>query len=74
MGKVKSDIPRGRFVFRNGPNPSGERALNIQYVLDSVPVYRSTGIFLHPDNWNAAKQEVRRYSSEQKTRGFQIKD
>ena len=59
MGKVKSDTPRGRFVFRNGPNPSGERALNIQYVLDSVPVYRSTGIFLHPDNWNAAKQEVR---------------
>lgn len=59
MGKVKSDIPRGRFVFRNGPNPSGERALNIQYVLDSVPVYRSTGIFLHPDNWNAAKQEIR---------------
>ena len=59
MGKIKSEIPRGHFVFRNAPNAKGERALNLQYVCNGVPVYKSTGIFLHPDMWNAATQEVR---------------
>ena len=59
MGKIKSEIPRGHFVFRNAPNAKGERALNLQYVCNGVPVYKSTGIFLHPDMWNATTQEVR---------------
>ena len=59
MGKIKSEIPRGHFVFRNAPNAKGEHALNLQYVCNGVPVYKSTGIFLHPDIWNAATQEVR---------------
>ena len=32
MGKIKSEIPKGHFVFRNAPNAKGERALNLQYV------------------------------------------
>lgn len=59
MGKIKSEIPRGHFVFRNAPNAKEERALNLQYVCNGVPVYKSTGIFLHPDMWNAATQEIR---------------
>ena len=59
MGKIKSEIPRGHYVFRNAPNAKGERALNLQYVCNGVPVYKSTGIFLHPDMWNAATQEAR---------------
>ena len=26
MGKIKSEIPKGHFVFRNAPNAKGERA------------------------------------------------
>ena len=59
MRKIKSEIPRGHFVFRNAPNAKGEHALNLQYVCNGVPVYKSTGIFLHPDMWNAATQEIR---------------
>ena len=59
MGKVKSEIPKGRFVFRNAPNAKGERALNLQYVCNGVPVYKTTGIFLIPDMWNETMQEVR---------------
>ena len=28
MGKIKSEIPRGHFVFRSAPDAIGERALN----------------------------------------------
>lgn len=59
MGKIKSEIPKGHFVFRNAPNAKGERALNLQYVCNGVPVYKTTGIFLNPDMWNATAQEVR---------------
>ena len=45
MGKIKSEIPKGHFVFRNAPNAKGERALNLQYVCNGVPVYKTTGIF-----------------------------
>ena len=59
MGKIKSEIPKGHFVFRNAPNAKGERALNLQYVCNGVPIYKTTGIFLNPDMWNATAQEVR---------------
>ena len=59
MGKIKSEIPKGHFVFRNASNAKGERALNLQYVCNGVPVYKTTGIFLNPDMWNATAQEVR---------------
>ena len=41
MGKIKSEIPKGHFVFRNAPNAKGERALNLQYVCNGVPIYKT---------------------------------
>lgn len=45
MGRVKSKYPKGNFVFKSSkPNAKGERALYLQYIVNTIPVFITTGI------------------------------
>lgn len=51
--------PKGRFVFKKKPNAKGECSLYLQYTVDRKPVFRTTGIFLDPRDWDSGKQRIR---------------
>lgn len=53
-------IPQGKFLFKAKANASGKRSLYLQYVINSTPVFRTTGILLQDDEWDATAQMIKR--------------
>lgn len=60
-------IPQGKFVFKAKENEAGEKALYLQYVIDSTPVYRTTGIFVKEVCWDKKKQCIKSGASAART-------
>ena len=60
MGRVKSKYPKGNFVFKSSkPNAKGERALYLQYIVNTTPVFITTGIFIKDADWDNKTQKER---------------
>lgn len=59
MGRVKTQIPRATFAMKSGLNKKGESAIYIRYFIQGKYARRSTEIFLAPEDWDDAKQEVK---------------
>ena len=60
MGRVKSKYPKGSFVFKSPkPNAKGERALYLQYIVNTTPVFITTGIFIKDTDWDNKTQTVK---------------
>lgn len=60
MGRVKSKYPKGNFVFKSPkPNAKGERALYLQYIVNTTPVFITTGIFIKDADWDSKTQTVK---------------
>ena len=60
MGRVKSKYPKGNFVFKSSkPNAKGERALYLQYIVNTIPVFITTGIFIKDADWDNKTQTVK---------------
>lgn len=64
MGRVKSKYPKGNFVFKSSkPNVKGERALYLQYIVNTTPVFITTGIFIKDIDWDKKTQTVKSRNS-----------
>lgn len=64
MGRVKSKYPKGNFVFKSSkPNVKGERALYLQYIVNTTPVFITTGIFIKDTDWDKKTQTVKSRNS-----------
>ncbi len=60
MGRVKSKYPKGNFIFKSStPNAKGERALYLQYIVNTSPVFITTGIFIKDADWDSKTQTVK---------------
>ena len=60
MGRVKSKYPKVNFVFKSStPNAKGERALYLQYIVNTSPVFITTGIFIKDADWDSKTQTVK---------------
>lgn len=60
MGRVKSKYPKGSFVFKlRKPNAQGEKALYLQYIVNTPPVFITMGIFLKDADWDSKSQTVK---------------
>ena len=58
MPKTKSQIPQGSFALLNKCNGKGEQAIYLRYFAGKY-VKRSTDIWILPEDWDKAKQEVK---------------
>ena len=52
-------IPQGKFVFKAKANIRGQKAIYLQYVINSEPVFRTTGILVVESEWDAVKQIIK---------------
>lgn len=60
MGRVKSKYPKGNFVFKTfTPSAKGERALYLQYIVNTIPVFITTGTFIKDADWDNKTQTVK---------------
>ena len=59
MGRTKSEIPKGSFSLKASPNGKGEKPIYLKYYVEGRYAKRSTDLWVHPDDWDATKQEVK---------------
>lgn len=59
MGTKTYAIPQGKFVFKAKANIRGQKAIYLQYVINSKPVFRTTGIYVEESEWDAVKQIIK---------------
>lgn len=42
MGRIRQQIPKGNFIFKNQANAKGKRILYLRYYVNGIPVMTST--------------------------------
>ncbi len=59
MGRIRQEIPKGNFVFKNKANTKGKRILYLRYYVNGIPVMTSTGISVRESEWDSRRESVK---------------